>query len=65
MGTPTPLDNPTDVLSLTILVEGKELLDTIGVVGVEVVKTINKIPTAQVFIVDGSVSKEDFTVRKI
>ena len=64
MPTPTPLDSPTDLLSLSVLVEGEEVQETIDIFRIEVVKTINKVPAAQVSILDGSVSKEDFTASE-
>lgn len=64
MAAPTPLDSPTDLLSLSILVEGEALDDTIEIASVEVIKNINKIPMAQISILDGSVSKEDFTASE-
>ncbi len=64
MATPTPLDSPTDLLSLAVIVAGTALPDTVEVLGVEIVKTVNKIPIARVSVLDGSVSMEDFSISE-
>ena len=59
--TPTPLDEDIDLLSFTVLLEDET---TVEAETVEIVKTINKIPTAKISIPDGSVSKGDFTTSE-
>lgn len=56
----SPLLNSTGVLSLTILANGAELADTIQVVSVEIVKRINRIPSATISFIDGDMPEGTF-----
>lgn len=55
-----PLERSTDVVSLTIEVNGNELPRTIPILGVEVVRQVNRIPYARLRIADGAPAIEDF-----
>ncbi|MGZ4044087.1 MAG: phage late control D family protein, partial [Bacteroidia bacterium] len=46
--------------SFRILIDGVQLEDKYGVSAIMVNKTVNKIPFAQLVIIDGDVSKQDF-----
>lgn len=58
----SPENNTNGVLRLKVSTNGKELDDTIGIVSVEVGKTINKIPTARIVVLDGDMPERDFAV---
>lgn len=55
---PTPA--PADLATFKILIDGREISAEAHVVSVTVTRAINKIPTAQVVLLDGDVAKEDF-----
>lgn len=55
---PTPA--PADLATFKILIEGREISGEFHVVSIAVNRAINKIPTAQVVLLDGDVAKEDF-----
>jgi Rhs element Vgr protein len=57
-----PTRAETDLSTVTILSNGTEVGGDIGIDSIFVVKQVNKIPSARITIIDGSVSKEDFTV---
>jgi len=57
---PTPA--PSDVPSFKILVETKEINSAYRVMNLSVTKEFNKITHAEINLLDGSVSKEDFNV---
>ena len=57
-----PTQGETDLATFTILSNGQEVGGDIGVESVYVVKAVNKIPTARIVIVDGSVPAENFEV---
>ena len=50
------------VISFKILLDGSPLKEDYDVYGIEVTKSLNRIASAQIKFVDGSVSKEDFTI---
>ncbi|MGZ6532628.1 MAG: type VI secretion system tip protein VgrG [Bacteroidia bacterium] len=55
-----PKQIKTEVSSFRILIDGVQLEDKYGVSAIMVNKTVNKIPFAQLVIIDGDVSKQDF-----
>ncbi len=55
-----PLEHGTDIVSLTIEVNGDELPRTVPIVGVEVVRQVNRIPYARLRIADGDPAVGDF-----
>jgi Rhs element Vgr protein len=57
---PTPA--PSDLSTIKILTDGREITGEYHVVSVIVNKAINKIPYARMVILDGDASKEDFTI---
>jgi Rhs element Vgr protein len=57
-----PTQAETDLATFTILSNGQAISGEIGVESIYVIKSVNKIPTARIAIVDGSIPKEDFEV---
>ncbi len=57
-----PTQAETDLATFTILSNGQEISGEIGIESIYVVKSVNRIPTARITIVDGSVPREDFEV---
>ena len=57
-----PTQAETDLATFTILSNGKVISGEIGIESIYVVKSVNKIPTARINIIDGSVTLEDFEV---
>lgn len=57
---PPGTDEPKDVVSQTILIDGTLLSNEIGLAQITVNKTYNKIASAKVVILDGSASDRDF-----
>jgi hypothetical protein len=57
-----PTQNNTDLATFTILSNGEEISGNIGFESIYVVKSVNKIPTARISVVDGSVAAEDFEI---
>jgi len=55
-----PITRPTDVVTLTIKVEGTELPRTVPIQGVEVVSQANRVPYARLRIGDGDAARGDF-----
>jgi Rhs element Vgr protein len=55
---PTPA--PTDLPTFRILTDGKEISREYHVISISVARAINKIPTAQIIVLDGDVASEDF-----
>lgn len=55
-----PLERSTDVVSLTIEVNGNEMPRSVAIVGVEVVRQVNRIPYARLRITDGDPAEGDF-----
>lgn len=55
-----PLERSTDVVSLTIEVNGNELPRTVAILGVIVVRQVNRIPYARLQITDGDPALGDF-----
>ena len=55
-----PNDQPIDVKTVKILLNGEEMNNVYGIEAVSVFKEVNKIPSAQITIIDGDVSKRKF-----
>lgn len=55
-------DKSTDVKSYKILVDGEEMDETYGVDSIFVSKEVNKIPHAQISILDGSLTERKFEI---
>lgn len=49
-----------DLITFKILIEGEELSKKYGVKNIMVAKEVNKIPTAQIVLIDGDASERDF-----
>jgi Rhs element Vgr protein len=56
-----PIERGTDVVSLTIDINGEALPRTVAIIGVEMVRQVNRIPYARLRIADGDPATEDFT----
>ncbi len=57
-----PTSGETDLSTFTILSNGTEVGGELGIASIFVAKSLNKIPSARIAIIDGSVSQEDFAV---
>ncbi len=57
-----PTQAETDLATFTILSKGQAVSGEIGIKSIYVIKSVNKIPTARITIVDGSIPREDFEV---
>jgi Rhs element Vgr protein len=57
-----PTQAETDLATFTVLSNGQAISSEIGVESIFVIKSVNKIPTARIAIVDGSIPREDFEV---
>ena len=55
-----PISRPTDVVTLSVLVDGTELPRTVAVLGAEVVSQANRVPYARLRIGDGDAAHGDF-----
>ena len=55
-----PISRPTDVVTLSVLVDGAELPRTVTVLGAEVVSQANRVPYARLRIGDGDAARGDF-----
>lgn len=55
-----PITRPTDVITLTVQVDGAELPRTVALQGVEVVNQANRVPYARLRIGDGDAARGDF-----
>jgi Rhs element Vgr protein len=55
-----PLTRPTDVITLTVQVDGTELPRTVSLQGVEVVSQANRVPYARLRVGDGDAARGDF-----
>lgn len=62
LSTLIPKQDNKDVSSFRVFVDGAPLEDKYGVSAISVNRTVNKIPTAQLVIVDGDVAERDFPV---
>jgi Rhs element Vgr protein len=58
----SPAKNVTGVLKLTITSAGEPIKNTVGVIAVEIVRAVNRIPTARISILDGDMPDDDFPV---
>ena len=52
----------TNLVTMKLLVDGKELSNKYQIVTMTILQEVNKIPTAHIMIVDGEADKEDFAV---
>ena len=57
-----PTGKNPDLITTTILIEGKEIPKKYHIAGITVVLEINKIPSATLIILDGEPSEEDFKI---
>jgi Rhs element Vgr protein len=57
-----PTQAETDLATFTILSDGTVVSGDIGIKNIFVAKAVNKIPTARVTIIDGSIPRENFEV---
>lgn len=55
-----PISSPSEVVTTTILINGEVVPETIGTMGIQVVKEVNRIPFAKLRMRDGSAAEEDF-----
>jgi Rhs element Vgr protein len=51
---------PTDLVTFSVKVDGQALPATYSLVGVDIARTLNRIPTASVVLYDGDPAKQDF-----
>ena len=51
-----------DLITYKVLIEGQELSNIFEVKSIDVRKGVNKIPTAQIILIDGEASKRDFVL---
>jgi len=58
----SPMVGTTDLVSMTILVDGTTIPDTYQIVQVRVNKQVNCIPSAEITLIDGSASTENFAI---
>ncbi len=57
-----PTQAETDLATFTVLSNGQAISSEIGIESIFVIKSVNKIPTARIVVVDGSIPREDFEV---
>jgi phage protein D len=57
-----PTQAETDLATFTVLSNGQAISSEIGIESIFVIKSVNKIPTARIAVVDGSIPREDFEV---
>lgn len=62
MAAPSPVTEGTDLISVSITINGNAVDSAYQVVSVEVVKEINKVPFARLRILDGSPATQDFKI---
>ena len=60
---PTPA--PPDLPTVTILLDGQEMNGEYNLVSLIVTKAVNRIPTAQIRLLDGDVAQEDFPISNL
>ena len=58
----TEVVKDSNLVSMELLIDGKDLSDTYQVVAITILQEINKIPSARITIIDGEPDKEDFAV---
>lgn len=58
----SPSDKGNDVVRLTLFSDGTQLDGAVPVISVAVVKTVNRIPSARIVILDGDMPGKDFPV---
>jgi len=57
-----PISTPSEVITTTILINGTPVPQTIGTLGIQVVKEVNRIPFVKLRMKDGSAADEDFPI---
>ena len=57
-----PIQSTYDVISFSLLLDGKEADPAYQVLSITVTKEVNKVPTARITLVDGEAAAEDFPV---
>ena len=58
----SPNINSSDVIKLSIYANGSQIDEAIQIVSVSVTKTINKIPSAKIVLLDGDMPNKDFPI---
>lgn len=58
----SPMGDGNSVVKLTVLSNGTKIADTIHVMSVTIRKAINKIPTAEIVMLDGDMPEKDFPI---
>lgn len=58
----SPMGSGSSVVKLTVLSNGTKIADTIQIVSIMVRKAINKIPAAEIIVLDGDMPEKDFPV---
>jgi Rhs element Vgr protein len=58
----SPADKSSDVVKLSIFIDGNQMNETYQVVFVSVVQAINKIPYAKITLLDGDMPDQDFPI---
>lgn len=58
----SPMGSGSSVVKLTVLSNGAKIADTIQIVSVTVRKAVNKIPAAEIVMLDGDMPEKDFPV---
>jgi Rhs element Vgr protein len=56
------LNDATGNVTVTIISEGSKVSDEYGIIAVEVIKAVNKIPYAQIVFIDGNAAKQKFLI---
>jgi len=62
MAIPSPITEATDLVSFSILINGKQIDESYQVVSIGIENSVNRIPYASIRILDGSASAEDFSI---
>lgn len=64
MGNTTTIPTPAtaDVVTLTILIDGKQIPGTYNVLSVMVMKELNRVPLAKLILLDGEAAKQTFAI---
>ena len=59
-----PEVSKTDLVTFTILVDGSPINDVYQVTQIQVIKDVNKIPSAKIVLIDGSAEEETFEISE-
>ncbi|QIE59781.1 type VI secretion system tip protein VgrG [Rasiella rasia] len=60
----SPVTEEIDLVSYTILSNGKEIPSTYEIVSIQIVQQLNRISEAEIILIDGSVTKQKFDVAE-